>query len=64
MICFNCKKEYEGIHAYKVSYRADEWEFCGRLCLTLWVAPEIQKAITPRQWIPTPDEEARMRGEE
>lgn len=61
MICEVCKKEFGQIDGYKVIRLNSEWMFCGRLCLTEWIAPEIKKACVVRQWIPTEEEEDRMR---
>lgn len=60
MNCFRCKKEFGEIDGYKVIHLNLTWAFCGRLCLTEWIAPEITKGIVPRQWIPTAEEDERM----
>lgn len=61
MTCFKCKKEFGEIDGYKVIHLDVIWTFCGRLCLTEWIAPEISKVCVVRQWIPTSEEEERMR---
>jgi hypothetical protein len=57
--CQQCGKEevaYEVV-CYREDYVA---RFCSRVCLIDGLVPEIKKAIVPRQWIPTPEEEERM----
>lgn len=61
MNCHNCKKEFNEADGYKVEYLKVTLPFCGRICLTEWIAPELKTVCVPRQWIPTPDEEERMR---
>lgn len=34
--------------------------FCSRLCVVEFIAPEIKQAVVVSQWVPTPEEEARM----
>jgi len=37
-----------------------EKHYCSRGCLVEAVAPELKQAVSPKQWIPTPEEEERM----
>lgn len=60
MNCFKCNKPIEDLPSYKLTYLDVEMDFCGRLCLTEWAAPELKNVCAPKQWIPTPEEEARM----
>ena len=61
MKCCVCGSEFGQLAGYKLIRLNVEWDFCGRLCLTDWVAPELKKAVVFRQWIPTAEEEERMR---
>lgn len=47
---------------FTVSSVPDDWtlQFCSRVHLVEFIAPELNKACSPRQWIPTPEEEERM----
>ena len=58
--CTKCGAEQKGLPFYYLAYNADRFVFCSRVCLVEFVAPEVKKAIVPNQWIPTPEEEARM----
>jgi len=60
MTCHTCKREFGEIAGYVVSHLDNHYTFCGRICLTEWAAPEIKKSVVVRQWVPTPEEEARM----
>lgn len=60
MTCFNCGKEFGEIDGYRIIHLDKSWTFCGRLCLAESMLPEISRAIVPRQWIPTKEEEERM----
>lgn len=35
--------------------------FCSKVHLIEFLGPELKKAIVVSQWVPTPEEEARMR---
>lgn len=64
MKCDKCHKEIEGrvFHVEigdAVAY--SEHNFCSRLCLIDGMAPELNQAVSVKQWIPTPEEEERMR---
>ena len=61
MTCHNCKKDFGEIAGYTVIHLDCAWHFCGRLCMTEWSGPELKKAVVPRQWIPTVEDEERMR---
>lgn len=60
MKCCVCGTEFGQVAGYRLIRLNVEWDFCGRICLTEWIAPEIKKAIVPSQWIPTEDEIQRM----
>lgn len=40
---------------------AERWLFCSRVCVIEWLAPDIKKVVAVRQWVPTQEEEERMR---
>lgn len=45
---------------YRLS-QGNSWnEFCSRTCLVEHIAPELNKAVAVKQWVPTEEEEARM----
>jgi len=58
--CSKCGKQPDGLPWYHLGYNNDRHHFCSRVCLVEFMAPEVKKAIVPRQWIPTPEEEERM----
>jgi len=60
MKCSKCSTEATGLPFYTLTYNNDRHHFCSRVCLVEFMAPEVKKAIVPRQWIPTPEEEERM----
>lgn len=60
MTCSNCKNEIVEMPHYIVLYNANEWHFCGRICMTEAMCPELKKAVVPCQWIPTEEEKERM----
>lgn len=60
MICHNCKKEFGEIAGYQVVHHAVTWNFCGRICLTEWIAPELKQVAVVKQWVPTEEENERM----
>lgn len=60
MKCDKCAKESDGLPWYFVSYNDVRQAFCSRVCLVECMAPEVKKAIVVGQWVPTPEEEARM----
>lgn len=61
MTCDHCKKEIGQIDGYRLERLDVKLSFCGRLCLIEWLAPELKKTCVPKQWIPTPEEEERMK---
>jgi hypothetical protein len=61
MKCAKCGNEFGDVAGYQLIRLAVTWNFCGRLCLIEHLAPELKKVCVPEQWIPTPDEEERMR---
>jgi hypothetical protein len=60
MICCHCALVIGEMPHYRVTHNAEDWVFCGRRCMVEHLVPEVQKAIVPSHWIPTPEEEARM----
>jgi len=59
--CAQCGKPPEAFPWYHLSYNNERHHFCSRICLIDFMAPEVKKAIVVKQWIPTPEEEERMR---
>lgn len=64
MTCHKCKRESGGdmlpTYWYRLS-QGNSWnEFCSRTCLVEHIAPELNKAVAVKQWVPTEEEEARM----
>lgn len=64
MICYKCKKDSGGDMLPMFWYRLSkaDWSasFCSRTCLVEYLAPELNKAVAVKQWVPTEEEEARM----
>lgn len=60
MTCTKCQSEIAELPHYDLFYNAVKWSFCSRVCLVEFIAPEISKAVVPKHWIPTPEEEERM----
>jgi hypothetical protein len=60
MTCSQCQTEIVELPSYEVRYNSTAWNFCSRVCLVEYIAPELNKAVVPRQWIPTEEEEERM----
>jgi hypothetical protein len=58
--CDKCGKEVHHNFAWTISSRGGEETFCSRRCLVEKVAPELKHAVVVGQWIPTPEDEARM----
>lgn len=58
--CSKCGKPPDGMPWYHLSRNDDHHHFCSRICLVEFIAPEVSKAIVVKQWVPTPEEEARM----
>lgn len=58
--CSKCGKATEPVPWYHLSFGNDRHRFCSRICLVEFIAPELSKVAVVRQWIPTPEEEARM----
>lgn len=58
--CAKCGVLIDERASFKVIHLEEEWHLCGRICLVEWMAPEIQRAIVVRQWVPTDDEVAKM----
>ena len=58
--CAVCKGDAS--RGYVVSAIPEDYTlaFCSRVHLVEFIAPELSKAIAVKQWVPTPDEEARM----
>lgn len=63
--CAKCGKHAETIKGwfYVGIVQGGECDsyYCSRACLVADVAPELKKAIVVNQWVPTPEEEERMR---
>lgn len=61
--CAKCGAVVEEGTSFKVAVtnRNQEWHLCSRICLVEWIAPEVTKAIVVRQWVPTAEEEERMK---
>jgi len=60
LICYNCKSEMSFPYYVLNDPTRIGLLFCSRLCLVEYAAPELKQAIAIKQWIPTPEEEARM----
>jgi len=58
--CSKCGKSPDGTPWYHLSLNNDNHQFCSRRCLVEFIAPELNKAVAVKQWVPTPEEEARM----
>jgi len=60
--CAICKTPVE--RGYTLSSVSEDYtlHFCSRVHLVEFLAPELNKVCVPRQWIPTPEDEARMMG--
>lgn len=62
--CAKCGKNAEKIDGWfrlTVVSEASYAYYCSRVCLVEGVAPEVKQAIVVKQWVPTPEEEERMR---
>ena len=60
-ICSKCGKPPDGTPWHHLYHNNENRQFCSRLCLVEFIAPEVAKAIVVKQWVPTPEEEERMR---
>jgi hypothetical protein len=67
MNCSYCKgplrsERYRLTFGDEVSYNVERsGHFCSRLCVVRFIAPELSEAVVVKQWVPTPEEEERMR---
>jgi len=67
MNCTRCNKPLPEEHYHltfgnSVAYTPDRsGSFCSRACLIEFTAPRIKEAVSVKQWVPTPEEEERMR---
>lgn len=59
--CFKCRAEPDGMPWWYLTKNDVRFAFCSRRCLVEHVAPELKAAVVVKQWIPTAEEEARMR---
>jgi hypothetical protein len=64
-VCCKCGSKPESTPLFDISwYHVDHGgvvqHFCSRRCLVEFIAPELNKAVAVRQWVPTPEEERRM----
>lgn len=59
--CSKCGKSPDGIPWYHLSKGDEINHFCSRICLVEFIAPELSKVAVVKQWIPTPEDEERMR---
>jgi hypothetical protein len=64
MNCDKCGKSSDELPWYHVSYNDTRHAFCSRRCLVEFMAPELNKAIAVKQWVPNDEEKRRMSGEE
>lgn len=60
MNCFKCQTEIVELPNYELRYNNCVWNFCSRLCLVEYIAPELKNVCAPKQWIPTDEEIERM----
>lgn len=64
IICHKCKKESGGDMLPTLWYRLSQGDygnyFCSRPCIVEYLAPELNKAVTVRQWVPTEEDKERM----
>lgn len=60
MNCTKCGNPPDGTPWYVLTKNNEQSVFCSRICLVEFIAPELSKAIAVKQWVPTPEEEARM----
>lgn len=58
--CSKCKKSPDGTPWYHLHLNNDNYQFCSRLCLVEFIAPELNKAVAVKQWVPTDEEKERM----
>ena len=58
--CSKCGCVPDDLPWYHLRRNNEYHRFCSRRCLIEFIAPELSKAIVVKQWIPTPEEEARM----
>lgn len=58
--CAICKGD--ATRGYMVSSVPEDWTlwFCSKVHLVEFIAPELNRACVPRQWIPTPEDVERM----
>jgi len=67
MICANCGRSLEFYDRYILAGPTEVVIACSRICMVSAFAPELSRVcviaqwIAPKRWIPTPDEEERMR---
>jgi hypothetical protein len=45
---------------YHLSYNNQIHAFCSRRCLVDFIAPELNKAVVVKQWMPTEEDVRRM----
>ena len=60
MNCDKCGKTSDDGPWYHVSYNNTINAFCSRRCLVEFIAPELNKAIAVKQWVPTEEDIRRM----
>lgn len=60
MKCSKCGAVHDGAPWFHVAHRDKVWNFCSRLCLVDGMGPELNQAVSVKQWIPTAEEEERM----
>lgn len=58
--CAICKADTS--RGYMLSSVPEDYtlHFCSRVHLVEYIAPELNKAVSVKQWVPTDDEAARM----
>ena len=61
MNCSKCGIPGDELPWYMVAYRGEAHHFCSRRCLVEFFAPELKQAVVVKQWVPTQEEEERMR---
>lgn len=59
--CSQCRCEPDGTPWYYLSQNDEKHSFCSRRCLVEFIAPELKQAVAIKQWIPTAEDEERMR---
>lgn len=60
MNCDKCRKSSDDVSWYYLSCKDGKYAFCSCHCLIDFIAPELNKAVVVKQWVPNEEEIRRM----